>query len=662
VVAAGFTDASGLADYKINYSQVSSPQFTPPAGSYSADQTVSLSCATPGASLYYTIDGSAPTTSSTPYTAGIPVSGNGTSKTIKVLAVKAGFADGGASASYTISYPQVDIPQFSPPPGTYGADITVALSCSTPGAVLYYETGPSIATTPTPTTASTPYSGLIPVAGNPSNLTIKVLAVKAGLVESSTSAIYSISYPSLYIDRIGSGNTFPTALMMPPPSYQSGIPIPIVATPTGGSHFVNWTASGGASVDFPLNSSANVTLSSNGTVTANFALDQYNLAMAVSGNGSTIPSGTTNPVNVFPPTAISATPAPGWHFTGWSTTAGAMVSIPSAASTYATLGADATVTANFSPDNRIAVADSAIGGYIYTSADGGASWTATKSSGSERWGAIAASADGMVLLGSTGSYSSMGDVWRSTDGGTTWSKLSSLGAPGKWAGLACSANGQKIAVAEYQGSGLIHVSSDGGATWSATSPNAYWSSVSWSSDGARLLAGASGASSPLYKSLNGGASWVSCSTSYQWSASRISPDGSRLFGAETSTGSTAGRIWSGPLGGSLTILLSSAVTFYNSIALSSSGTKIAAVDYGAGSGGYIWLSSDSGSTWQQQFAPGAGGLARWNSVSMSLDGTRIVACADDNQSIWISVDGGSTWTTASSLGGGHTWSSVVIQP
>lgn len=50
------------------------PVASPPGNTYSSAQKVVLSCPTPGASIYYTLDGSEPTTSSTKYSTAITVS------------------------------------------------------------------------------------------------------------------------------------------------------------------------------------------------------------------------------------------------------------------------------------------------------------------------------------------------------------------------------------------------------------------------------------------------------------------------------------------------------------------------------------------------------------------------------------------------------------
>lgn len=79
------------------------PTFSPAAGTYTAAQSVTLSDTTTGASIYYTIDGTTPTASSTRYSAAIPVSAN---TTIKALAVASGYTNSPvASAAYVINLP-----------------------------------------------------------------------------------------------------------------------------------------------------------------------------------------------------------------------------------------------------------------------------------------------------------------------------------------------------------------------------------------------------------------------------------------------------------------------------------------------------------------------------------------------------------------------------
>jgi N-acetylneuraminic acid mutarotase len=77
------------------------PVFSVPAGSYSSTQTVTISDATAGATIYYTTNGTTPTTSSTKYTGVITVS---SSETLEAIAALSGNTNSAvASAGYLIS-------------------------------------------------------------------------------------------------------------------------------------------------------------------------------------------------------------------------------------------------------------------------------------------------------------------------------------------------------------------------------------------------------------------------------------------------------------------------------------------------------------------------------------------------------------------------------
>ena len=79
---------------------VATPAISPSGGTYYEPQTVTVATATAGATLYYTMDGTSPTTSSLPYLGPLTINSN---VTLKVLAVKTGMYDSEvASASYVI--------------------------------------------------------------------------------------------------------------------------------------------------------------------------------------------------------------------------------------------------------------------------------------------------------------------------------------------------------------------------------------------------------------------------------------------------------------------------------------------------------------------------------------------------------------------------------
>lgn len=76
------------------------PTFSPAAGTYATAQSVTISDTTSGAAIYFTTDGTTPTTSSTPYTGSIEVD---TTETIEAIAIAPNDIQSAvASATYTI--------------------------------------------------------------------------------------------------------------------------------------------------------------------------------------------------------------------------------------------------------------------------------------------------------------------------------------------------------------------------------------------------------------------------------------------------------------------------------------------------------------------------------------------------------------------------------
>ena len=80
-------------------SSVALPTFTPVGGTYIGTQHVTLNCETDGATIYYTTNGSTPTTSSNVYSSAIEVS---STTTIKAIAEKDGEISGEVLATYNI--------------------------------------------------------------------------------------------------------------------------------------------------------------------------------------------------------------------------------------------------------------------------------------------------------------------------------------------------------------------------------------------------------------------------------------------------------------------------------------------------------------------------------------------------------------------------------
>ena len=79
---------------------VATPEFSVASGAVDSGTSVTISCATEGAKIYYTTDGNDPTAESTAYTEAISVT---PPMTLKAIAVKSGMNDSAvASASYKI--------------------------------------------------------------------------------------------------------------------------------------------------------------------------------------------------------------------------------------------------------------------------------------------------------------------------------------------------------------------------------------------------------------------------------------------------------------------------------------------------------------------------------------------------------------------------------
>jgi hypothetical protein len=181
----GYADsATGSADYVIAKATVATPTFSPAAGTYSTSQTLIMSDTTPGAVIYYTTDGSAPTTSSTVYTAPLTVSA---SETISAIAVAPGMTSSPVTSASFVIQTATAAPLITPAGGTYTSPQTVSITDTTAGAVIYYTTNGSA-----PTTSSTVYAAPLTVS---TSETISAIAVAAPY-EASPAATATFAFPS----------------------------------------------------------------------------------------------------------------------------------------------------------------------------------------------------------------------------------------------------------------------------------------------------------------------------------------------------------------------------------------------------------------------------------------------------------------------------------
>jgi hypothetical protein len=183
-VATGYLNSAvGSAAYTINL-PAATPTFSLAGGTYTSSQSVTISDTTPGAIIYYTTNGTTPTTSSTVYTGAIAVSA---SETLSAIASATGYSSSPvASATYTINNTtQATAPAFSVAGGTYNSAQTITMTDTTPGASIYYAFNGT-----TPTTSSTKYLGPLTVANS---VTVNAIAVASGYTTSPvTTATYTL--------------------------------------------------------------------------------------------------------------------------------------------------------------------------------------------------------------------------------------------------------------------------------------------------------------------------------------------------------------------------------------------------------------------------------------------------------------------------------------
>lgn len=190
----------------------------------------------------------------------------------------------------------------------------------------------------------------------------------------------------------------------------------------------------------------------------------------------------------------------------------------------------------------------------------------------------------------------------STDAGASWERRGPTGYI--LINVAMSATGQVILAGESDYMGDLFISTDTGTTWQKIdSLSGRWNSVAMSNDGEIMLAG-----SPyhLYRSINGGVDW-----------SEIYP-----------TGDPDDEDWWG-------------------LAISGDGqTMLATQGNLDGGGGQVYLSKDSGNSWEPAYSSEETPVAGGRTAAISEDGEVMIVgqCVAENFNRTVmSRDGGTTW-------------------
>jgi hypothetical protein len=182
-------DGSG-GDQPDALSPTSAPAFSLPGGTYAGPQTLSISCATNGCEVWYTVDGSEPSTGSPKYSGGHLAIAE--SLVLKAFGKAPGYNNSPVTAAtYTIQgspKSHVATPSFNPPPGTYTSAQSITISIAAPaGAKIHFTTDGTEPSNSSPVYAS-------PVSMGVGTTTLKAYATAAGYLDSALqTGVYSIA-------------------------------------------------------------------------------------------------------------------------------------------------------------------------------------------------------------------------------------------------------------------------------------------------------------------------------------------------------------------------------------------------------------------------------------------------------------------------------------
>jgi hypothetical protein len=294
-------------------------------------------------------------------------------------------------------------------------------------------------------------------------------------------------------------------------------------------------------------------------------------------------------------------------------------------------------------------------GHIYTSSDYGINWTERTTGATRTWWSVS--------LSSTGQYQtavmySNGNIWTSSDYGVTWTERTT-GATRDWISVSLSSTGQ-YQTAVVNG-GNIYTSSDFGVTWvqrsTATRTNAF-TRIKSSASGQYQLATSGpvgNTNGQLYVSSDYGRTWMPRRGLATWLGGAVSATGAIMTTFSTPTAATAVILRSTDYGASFTDIPGTTLTgtaYWRAIAATNSAAVQTAVAYG----GAIYRSADYGSTWSNTGITIDGSAnantvtpRNWQDIAVSAETGAIQVTCVSGGYLYVSADTGANWASSSTV-------------
>jgi hypothetical protein len=250
--------------------------------------------------------------------------------------------------------------------------------------------------------------------------------------------------------------------------------------------------------------------------------------------------------------------------------------------------------------------------------------------GASTWRAVTVSGDGPVMVAG----SDNGTIRTSKDSGSTWKTHTGIAPDTTWRGLSASYNGSVLLAGKNNGP--LYLSRDSGETWQPQTAlgDGAWRAVHVTPDGSKLIA----------SKINAGVVWYSNDSGATWT-SKPAPGSGNIYAVTASDDLSSiyavnygEKAYASRDGGTTWKVIWGAAqaSAWADIATSSDGRVIVTGSDTA----WIMTSTDYGASWTEhdEFAK-----ASWRSVSVSADGSIMLAIKFNSDYLYTSSDSGQTW-------------------